>query len=117
MSERLIDLPTYENLKGMMGEDFIGELLDAYFEDSPRLIAQLRQALADRDADSFRTAAHSFKSTSASFGALNLAAIARALEQAGKEGALDGIGPRLEELCAEYGQVELALKELRDAKG
>ena len=45
----VIDLPTFEALKESMGADFINELVQAYFEESPQLLTKLQQALAGRD--------------------------------------------------------------------
>jgi HPt (histidine-containing phosphotransfer) domain-containing protein len=72
MTEQVIDRTTFDQLKEMMGADFIGELIDTYLEDSPQLIAALNRALASGDCESFRRAAHSLKSNSASFGAAGL---------------------------------------------
>lgn len=112
MTQELIDQKSYENLKQMVGDDFIDELLETYFEDSPRLIAEMRQALSEADASTFQRAAHSLKSSSANFGALTLADQARQLEYLGREGNLDGASGKLDELEATYREVELALRRM-----
>ena len=83
----IIDLPTFNDLKELMGADFIGELIDTYIEETAGVIGQLRQALAAGDADAFRRLAHSIKSSSASLGAL-------AFSQAGQRAGDDGQGRR-----------------------
>ena len=50
MTDPSIDIAIFENLKAMMGADFIGELIDAYFEETPQLLGQIEQALASGDA-------------------------------------------------------------------
>jgi len=108
----LIDQKTFDELRQMVGEGFIHELLETFFESSPQLIAEMQAALAAGDADTFQRLAHSMKSNSASFGALELAAQARLLEAMGRQGNLDGAALLLSELEATYGQVEGELKEL-----
>jgi HPt (histidine-containing phosphotransfer) domain-containing protein len=97
-----------------MGADFIRELIDTYLEETPQLLAQLRQALAAGDAEAFRRAAHSLKSTSASFGALTLSTQARELELIAKSGELTAVGDKIDNLSAAYAQAAQALQELKD---
>jgi HPt (histidine-containing phosphotransfer) domain-containing protein len=108
----LIDQKTFDELRRMVGEDFIHELLETFFESSPQLIAEMQAALEAGDAEAFRRAAHSMKSNSASFGALELAAQARQLETLGRDRNLDRAAPQLAELETSYHQVELELKGL-----
>jgi HPt (histidine-containing phosphotransfer) domain-containing protein len=94
-----LDLSTFEELKQMSGADFIDELVDTFLEDAPRLIAEMKAALQSGDADSFRRAAHSLKSNSATFGATGLSALAKEQEMLAKEKRLDeaaGLLPRVE---------------------
>jgi histidine phosphotransfer protein HptB len=107
-----IDLNTFNALKDSTGADFIGELIDAFLDDAPSLIAQMRAGLANGDADTFRRAAHSMKSNAATFGAMELAALAKELENLGREQNLT-IGDRLERLEAEF---QLAAQELEDLR-
>jgi len=111
----IIDSTTFEQLKETMGADFIGELIDTYCEETPRLIADLQQALAPANAEVFRRSAHSIKSSSATFGALEFAAQARELEMIGKAGDLTSAGEKVAQLVAAYKQVEQALRELQHA--
>jgi histidine phosphotransfer protein HptB len=114
MSEPVIDKATYDALVEAMGADFIGELIDTYCEEVPRLMADLQAALARDDAETFRRLAHSIKSSSSSFGALPFAAEARALEMEGKSGDLTGVEPAVARLVDDYASVEAALKGLRN---
>ena len=112
MAVSVIDRNTFENLKQMSGADFIGELIDTFLEDGPKLIADLKNAHASKDADSFRRAAHSLKSNAATFGALKLSDLAKELEDLARAGSLD-IGDRMGSLEAAYCEAAGALKELR----
>jgi len=114
MIDACIDVATFENLKAMMGDDFIGELIDAYFEEAPQLIGQIEQALASGDAEVFRRAAHSLKSSSASFGAMQFSARAKELELIGKEGNLAGTGEKVAKLKLDYISVHDSLEALRN---
>ena len=110
MPELLIDQKTFADLIEMVGADFIGELLETFFEEAPRSISQMHQALDQGDAEAFRREAHSLKSNSASFGAHKLAALARELEFMGRDGNLAGAQEKLEKLESEYQQAQQALR-------
>ena len=111
--QSIIDLPTFEALKEAMGEDYIDELLQAFFDETPQLLAHLKQAFAKKDSEAFRLAAHSIKSTSNSFGALKFGELAKELEMIGREGKLDGSYGKVEALTTSYESVRQALKGLR----
>ena len=112
MSEEVIDRSTYDDLKDMVGEDFISELVETFFEEAPELIEAMRQASADGDADLFRRSGHSLKSNSATFGAARLAALSRELEYMGRDGQLEGAEAKLDGLETEYQRTVDALKAL-----
>jgi len=108
----VIDLPTFEALKEAMGADYINELVQAYFEETPQLLSKLQQALSKQDCDAFRQAAHSIKSTSNSFGALQFGTLAKELEMMGREARLDGASGKVKSLVAGYETVQQVLEEL-----
>jgi histidine phosphotransfer protein HptB len=108
-----LDMAAFEELKQMSGEDFIGELIDTFLEDSPKLVAEMKAALKAQDADSFRRAAHSLKSNSATFGANHLAQLSRDLEMIGKENRLSDAGPRLPALEEALQRASSELKDLQ----
>lgn len=109
----VIDQTTFHELKLMSGEDFINELIDTFLEDAPKLIDEIRAALNANDADSFRRAAHSIKSNASTFGASQLAALAKELETLGKENKLQETGDKLGVLQAEYESVRQELDGLK----
>jgi HPt (histidine-containing phosphotransfer) domain-containing protein len=108
-----VHLPTIHALARTAGASFVAELIDTYLEDSAELIVNLRQSLAGNDLDSFRRAAHSFKSNSATLGALGLAKLARQLESMAQEGNIGLAGDRLDKLA---GGFELVLHDLRGVR-
>jgi PAS domain S-box-containing protein len=111
----VIDLKQFEEFRSSMGADFIGEVLAVFTEDTPELLRDLQQALADNDSERFRRAAHSLKSNSAAFGAVTLAELACELEILGKEGHQAGAGEKVARAEAEYQRVQQALMELTEA--
>ncbi|MBK8780931.1 MAG: Hpt domain-containing protein [Anaerolineales bacterium] len=108
----VINMDTLNSLKETTGAEFVRELMDTFFEDSPKLISALKNALAAKDADAFRRAAHSIKSNAATFGAEQLSALARELEGRGRENDLE-IGSRLEALEEAFQEAKSQLIELR----
>jgi HPt (histidine-containing phosphotransfer) domain-containing protein len=115
-STSTIDLPTFEALKEAMGADYINELVQAYFDETPQLLAKLQDALAGQDTTAFRQAAHSIKSTSNSFGALEFGALARDLEMMGREEKLEGAPAKVKALVTGYETVHKDLEELCHAE-
>ncbi|MFM8369738.1 MAG: Hpt domain-containing protein, partial [Chloroflexota bacterium] len=93
----VLDLNTFNILKESTGEDFIAELIDAFFADTLTQMSDMKSAMAANDAETFRRAAHSLKSNAATFGATDLQALARELEMMGREKNL-AVGNRLESL-------------------
>ena len=92
MPQTEIDRAAFDSLKQMAGADFIGQLIDTFLEDAPKLIRELHAALKAKDAETFRRAAHSLKSNAASFGAHRLSELARQLEMLGRENKLNDLG-------------------------
>jgi histidine phosphotransfer protein HptB len=76
----LIDLTIFNELKDTAGPEFVAELVDTFLEEAPTMLADLRSARLAGAADVFRRAAHSLKSNSATFGAMEMSGLARRLE-------------------------------------
>ena len=108
----VIDKAAFEELKQLSGADFINELIDAFLEDAPNMIQNMRTAAAEGDVETFRRNAHSLKSNAYTFGATYLGRLARELEVMGRESNL-AIGNRLEVLDEEFGRVAQELRGLR----
>jgi len=106
----VINRATYDGLKQMVGADFIGELVSTFFDDAPRMMSELRTSLSANDPETFRRAAHSMKTNAATFGATELAELARALEMLGRSNNLREVGNLLEVLNEAY---ENAASELK----
>ncbi len=113
-TEPVIDVFTFTELKTTVGADFIGELIDAYLDDTPRLINELAESLAQQDATKFCRTAHSIKSSSAALGALVFSAQAKDLEMISKQGDLAGVQQKVEHLRMNYVQVQQKLRVLKN---
>ena len=88
------------------------ELVDSILETAPPLLMQMRQALAQADADGIRRAAHTLKSSAKDFGATELARLCRELEALGKAGSVAGAEAYVRQIEAEYARVEPALRAI-----
>ena len=89
----------------MMGEDgaeVVAELISIFLEDTPNLLADLQQAVAQEDAKALNQAAHTFKSNSATFGAITLSDMCKELEAMGRAGTIKGAAEKV-------AQVEIAI--------
>jgi HPt (histidine-containing phosphotransfer) domain-containing protein len=108
----VIDQATFEELKQISGDDFINELIDAFLDDAPGMLNNMKTALEQKDVESFRRNAHSMKSNANTFGATELGTLAKELELMAKENNLE-IGNRLNVLNEAYGKVAEELKGMR----
>ena len=67
---------------------FVVELINAYVADGPEMVDAIEAAVAADDATALVRPAHTLKSSSATVGALRLAAASRDLELAGRSGSV-----------------------------
>ena len=112
----LIDRGVLDRLLDSFGGDrgFLGEMLDTFFEDSPRQLEAARAGLATGDTEAVRRAAHSLKSNCANFGALTLSGQCRELELLAKSGSLEGGTELLARITTGYEQAQAALQAVRE---
>jgi HPt (histidine-containing phosphotransfer) domain-containing protein len=108
-----IDRATYQDLQDTAGKEFVVELLDTFFEEAPRMLAELRAARAASDAEGFRRAAHSLKSNASTFGASDMAMLARVLELGGLDADAARDALAIDRLEAAYAHAAAALKGLQ----
>jgi HPt (histidine-containing phosphotransfer) domain-containing protein len=91
----------------------VGEIIDMYIEDRPKILEDLERALGKGDAATLELEAHRLRSTLATLAADRAADLARGLEQMGREGDLSGADGVFEALREEIGRAEVALLEFR----
>ena len=78
------------------------------------MLAELRTARAEGNAERFRRAAHSLKSNGNTFGALKLAALAREIELKGLDAEPNRDAAALAAMEAEFARAAAELKTLRN---
>jgi HPt (histidine-containing phosphotransfer) domain-containing protein len=110
-----VDAATFRALQDTAGAEFVGDLLGTFREEAPRMLSALRSAFAAGDAEGFRRTAHSLKSNALTFGATELASLARALELSGLEAARAQGGDPVGALAAAYARAAEALEALARA--
>jgi PAS domain S-box-containing protein len=108
--EVTIDASALDRLRETVGtEQALSELTETFFRDTEGLLAELRRDLeAERPAE-VRRHAHTLKSTAASFGATELSALCRRLEDLAGKGSLDAAAQLLPGIDAEFSRVRTAL--------
>jgi signal transduction histidine kinase len=102
-----------EELAEIMGEDGLGEIIDAFEQTAPRYHEELRAAVLAGSSAEVRHSAHALKGCLANLGAERLAAECQVLEQAACQGDLSAAAPRLERISGELELVRKALARFR----
>jgi PAS domain S-box-containing protein len=105
-----IDAAVLEQFQTVMGEA-ASELMGLFLEDTPNLLADLREAVAQVDGEGLQRAAHTLKSSSASLGAMTLSVLCQELEGMGRAGALEGAAEKVAGVEAEYERVKDVLEK------
>jgi CheY-like chemotaxis protein len=116
-SPEALDPKALERLRAGLGKQadrMLPGLIDRFYRDAERLLGQAWQALDQGQADDLRRASHSLKSTSATFGAMALSAVARDLEVAVCDGRLEGASDQIAQAEAEFARAKAALEAMRD---
>jgi PAS domain S-box-containing protein len=107
-----IDPRAWESIRSLQRPghpDMLCKVIDKYLTSSRQLIETMRLAVPQHDAAALHRMAHSLKSSSATLGALRLAALCKEAEAMGRTNTLEGMPPLWEQLEAEYGAVQEAL--------
>ena len=100
---RALQRPNFPNI--------VQKIINSYLHDAPQLLKAARQAIEQNDPSTLFRTAHSLKSTSATLGALNLAALCKELETIGRAQTTDNADSLLVAIEQEYSHVQDALKE------
>ena len=106
-----IDLDALKELQAVMGDEF-SLLIETFTSDSVLRIEGIRAAVATADPESIRRAAHSFKGSAGNMGAVRLTELCRTMEEEGHQGSTAGCENLLNEIEAEYAQVQSVLTSL-----
>ncbi|WP_261220491.1 PAS domain S-box protein [Ancylothrix sp. D3o] len=110
-----IDAAAFAALREMVGEDdgeVLAMVIESYLTDAPKLLEALDLAIQEADGPALNFAAHTLKSTSATVGASDLAALCKRLEAMGRTGVTAEAAEIFSRLSAEYELVKVALENL-----
>jgi HPt (histidine-containing phosphotransfer) domain-containing protein len=111
IDESLLD--SYRVLQDEGQPDVVAELIDIYLDDLPERLASVREALSAGEPSKIRSAAHALKGSSASIGAVRLAAICGDLEAIGKQGITAGASDLLPTILTEADRAAQILDQMR----
>jgi HPt (histidine-containing phosphotransfer) domain-containing protein len=93
------------------------ELVALYRADAPVTLRQIAKALAARNAEALRVAAHTLKGSVATVGGTSARHAAATLEDFGKTGSLDGADSALAVLRVELSKLDQAFVAARLVQG
>jgi CheY-like chemotaxis protein len=116
VSPKVLDQRALEQLRATLGKQADGMLpglIERFYQDVDRLLVDAQQALGQGQAEDLRRASHSLKSTSATFGAMALSAVAGELEYLARDGMLEGAAERLDRAEAEFARAKTALETMQ----
>jgi CheY-like chemotaxis protein len=94
-------------------EGFMTRIIDLFLGDLSERLEALQVATAARDGDALKRLAHALKGSCGHFGATQLAALCRRIEQIGLQRPVPDAGPTLRELEAEAARVRVALEKVK----
>lgn len=97
--------------------ELLEEIAQLFLETAPGLLAQIRDAVASRNAQSLQQAAHAIKGSVGNFGAEPAFQAALRLEKMGRTGDLTGVEEACAVLEAEMERLRPALAELAEKSG
>lgn len=112
-----LDRATLAELLVAVGGDtaFLDEIVGTFRADAPELLAAMESALTAGSPEDLVRPAHTLKGNALTIGAVELAAVARAIEEQARTGDLTDAAPRVAAARAELGRVSTALDATRAA--
>ena len=98
-------------LQGVEGDrELLCDVIDAYLEECPKQVKQLRQALVDGDAVVVRRMAHTIKGSLRLFELTEISEIAAQIEAMGESGQLEGAAEKSDALFHRLENLEPKLR-------
>jgi CheY-like chemotaxis protein/HPt (histidine-containing phosphotransfer) domain-containing protein len=104
-------LDDLRSLAGAKAKTFLAGIMEQYFEDSPKKLQGIQEAINNQDATALRQAAHGLRSSSANLGAIAVADLCKQLEDLARSGTTQGSSTTMELLAQTYPKVKLALEQ------
>jgi signal transduction histidine kinase/CheY-like chemotaxis protein/HAMP domain-containing protein/HPt (histidine-containing phosphotransfer) domain-containing protein len=117
VSPAVLDPRALQRLRVTLGKQadrMLPDLIEEFYHDADRLLGEARQALEQGQADDLRRASHTLKSTSATFGAMALSAVARELEHFARDAVLERAAGQISRAEDEFVKAKTALETMRD---
>ena len=117
MAETL-DVTVLAELREAVGDDpvFIDQLVDTFLAEAPGFLVAIDAAVAAGSPSALVLPAHTLKGNSTTIGAMQLAELARSLEERGRRGQMDGADDDAAAAGAELDRVVAALDAARAAR-
>ena len=87
----ILDLDVLDSLRQLAGskaQEFLGKIINQYFADTPQRLQAIAQALAAKDPEALRKAAHGLRSGSANLGVIILSEYCKNLENIARAGKI-----------------------------
>ncbi|MEH1871904.1 response regulator [Nostoc sp.] len=112
-----INTQAIQQIREIAGADetFLTEIIDCYLKDSSQILEQIRVALTQGDTTTLKSLAHSWKSSSAYFGATTLVLLCQEIEAIAFS-EISRVSERLHYVEAEFERVKAALLVLEQPK-
>ena len=102
-------LEQFCELLGEDGKSETKELIDLYLTDAPEQLQIMQESLLSDDAEAFKRAAHSFKSSSANVGAFDLQALCQVMEDQASTGEIASLKKELTAATSQFEKVKAEL--------
>ena len=109
MTEPVIDKLVFDEIAELMG-DSLGEFIETYLGNSPKLIEGLNTALPAGDTDTIIHNAHQLKGGSGSIGAMQVFQYAKRIEEEARDNNVSGLADVLGNLNDAYALAEAELR-------
>ncbi len=117
-SDAAIDLGVLDQLRALnpaRGEQLVARVARTFLDGVPSQLERLQKAAGAGDADALREVAHSLKSSAGHLGAQRLSALAREIEQHGRDGFAAPCVPLVEAALREFERAREVLAPLAQA--
>jgi two-component system, sensor histidine kinase and response regulator len=112
-SDSIIDETMIDNIRSLApGDSLLRQVLAAYLESAPKLLAEFGTALATAESERAHRAIHTLKSSSANVGAAQLAETCKAVESQLRAGELGAAREASSTVQADYDRAAAALRAL-----
>ena len=114
-----LDVKALDNIRALQrpgAPNLLEKIIALYLEDAPKLLQAMRDAAGAGDASALQRAAHTFKSSSANLGAVQLADLCGKLEHQPAAECLADAGPGISRIETAYAHVRASLARLSGAQ-